>query len=152
MIILVTNRKISINHKLVVSKLILWVQMLQRASIRSLLVKSKFKGRVFSRTNLGTIKYYSNFFQISTEKGRYSSSCTTSPVEKRSRSNPNYYRSSLKHVYHYTCQCTKTSRRIQICSTRGTNIKIMNLIKTVFLGCEKRRKIRLRSINPLQTK
>ena len=48
MIILVTNRKISINHKLVVSKLILWVQMLQRASIRSLLVKSKFKGTVFS--------------------------------------------------------------------------------------------------------
>ena len=117
MIILVTNRKISINHKLVASKLILWVQTLQRASIRSLLVKSKS-----SSNNLGTIKYYSNFFQISTEKGRYSSSCTTSPVEKRSRSNPNYYRSSLKHVYHYTCQCTKTSRRIQICSTRGTNI------------------------------
>ena len=122
MIILVTNRKISINHKLVVSKLILWVQMLQRASIHSLLVKSKFKGRVFSRNNLGTIKYYSNFFQISTEKGRYSSSCTTSPVEKGSRSNPNYYRTSLKHVYHYTCQCTKTSRRIQICSTRGTKL------------------------------
>ena len=122
MIILVTNRKISINHKLVVSKLILWVQMLQRASIRSLLVKSELKLRVETPAGkiLGTITSCQNFFQISTEKGRYSSSCTTSPVEKGSRSNPNYYRTSLKHVYHYTCQCTKTSRRIQICSTRGT--------------------------------
>lgn len=64
MIILVTNRKISINRKLVVSKLILWVQMLQRASIRSLLVKSMSKLRAESPAGkiLGTIKFCKNFF------------------------------------------------------------------------------------------
>ena len=64
MIILVTNRKISINRKLVVSKLILWVQMLQRASIRSLLVKSMSKLRAESTAGkiLGTIKFCKNFF------------------------------------------------------------------------------------------
>ena len=122
MITLVTNRKISINHKLVVSKLILWVQMLQRASIRSLLVKSKLRVESSAGKIPGTIKCCRSFFQISTEKSRYSSSCTTSPVEKGSWTNPNYHRSSLKHVYHYTCQCTKTSRRFQIRPTRGTNI------------------------------
>ena len=64
-----------------------------------------------------------NIFQISAEKSRYSGSRTTSPVKKGSWPYTNYHRSSLKHVYHYTCQCTKTSRRIQICSTRGTSIQ-----------------------------
>ena len=68
MITLVTNRKISINHKLVVSKLILWVQMLQRASIRSLLVKSTFKGRVFNWKSPRNHKMLRKFFRSQPKK------------------------------------------------------------------------------------
>ena len=125
MITLVMNRKISTNRKLVVSKLIHWVQMLPRASIHLSLVKSESDNlRVDSsaRDIQETIKC-DVFFQISAQKSRYPNSRTASPVQKGSRPYTNYYCPSLKHVYHYTCQCTKTSRRIQICSTRGTNVQ-----------------------------
>ena len=152
MIILVTNRKISINHKLVVSKLILWVQMLQRASIRSLLVKSKFKGRVFSWKSPRNHKILRKLFSDLNRKRSIFQQLYHKPSRKKVAAEP-----QLLSFQPQTClslhlpMYKNFQKNSNMFHTRYEYLEIEFYTKT-FLGCEKRRKIRLRSINPLQTK